>query len=340
MLVFPLVVLLSQAPAPLDPPRLDLAPKGRVDLGSVGPQEVRTVTYQVTNRSAAPLALRILDQSPGVTLAGPALAGPLGPGATAAMTLRVDPAGFVGWQARNVRLGTDDPRQGHYYLPVGMTVRADLTVDRPRASFGGVALHESPEQVFHFKRETGAPTQIRLTAPIPPYLEVELPELKAGPAGGPAEGDLRVILRPGAVPPGMRAGLERLHLATDAPLQPAFQLYVDWRLDLPAIVDPARVVFLSDREARASVRLGSLDGQPLRPVRIWIQGAGFRLEPPPPAAPVLDLVVVREAMDPASALLCVQLPGDAPLLKIPLLYRPAVKGEAPPPAPGTPHPGA
>lgn len=328
MLALPAVILLAQAPAPpQDPPRLDLEPKIRVDLGEVGPREVREQVYRVRNVSPAPIRLRILDLSPGVTLAGPALAGPLAPAQEATLTLRVDPTDFVGWQVRNVRLGTDDPRQGTYYLPVAMTVRPDLTVDRDRASFGAVRPHESPELVFRFKRETGLPTRLRLTAPPPPYLEAELADLPASPDGKPTEGALHLILRAGAVPPGLLAGLETLHLETGAPHQPRLRLTVDWRLEWPVKVDPPRLVLLSSRETAGTVRLASRDGSPLRLERAWIEGQGFRLEPPPASAPEVVLRILREAGAEASALLCVQLPGEPQPLRIPLLYKPEVSAE-------------
>jgi len=327
MFVLPAVILLAQTPAPpVDPPRLDLEPKIRVNLGEVGPREVRQQVYTVTNVSKAPLRLRILDLSPGVTLAGPALEGPLGPGQAATMTLRVDPTDFVGWQVRNVRLATDDPRQGLYYLPVAMTVRPDLTVDPDRASFGAVRPHESPERVFRFRRETGLPTRLRFATPPPPYLEAELADLPASQDGKPTEGELRLILRAGSLPPGQMAGLETLHLETGAPLQPHLRITVDWRLELPVKVDPPRLVLLSSREAAGTVRLASRDGSVLRLDRAWIEGPGFRLDPPPGPGPEVVLRVVREAGAEASALLCVQLAGEPLPLRIPLLYRPELSG--------------
>jgi hypothetical protein len=120
------------------------------------------------------------------------------------------------------------------------------------------------------------------------------------------------------------AGLETLHLDTGAPLQPRLRVTVDWRLEWPVKVDPPRLVLLSARETAGTVRLTSRDGSPLDLERVWIEGQGFRLEPPPAPGPEMVLRIVREAGAEASALLCVQLRGEAQPLRIPLLYKPAV----------------
>ncbi|MGA2083340.1 MAG: hypothetical protein ABSH53_22430 [Holophaga sp.] len=164
----------APAPRPFAPARLKIEPPGRVDLGETGPLEPKTQAYVFTNTSAAAIALRILDRSPGVTVAGPALERPIPPSASAGLVLRVDPAGWVGPQSRNVRLGTDDPGQGDYYLPVRLRVRPDLTVDGVRRRFGDVGVQESPQAVFTFRRETGQPLALRVMSDLPPYLECEV----------------------------------------------------------------------------------------------------------------------------------------------------------------------
>jgi len=308
-----------------DAPRLDVFPKGRLDLGSLGPHEKRGQRYTFTNTSAAPIRLRVLDLSPGVTATGPALVGPIPPKGSAELILQVDPTDWVGWQPRNVRLGTDDPRQGEYYLPIGMTVRPDLSVDGLNKSFGAVAPHESPQVTFRFTRETGAATRLSITSALPPYLQAEAEDIPGSTEGKPLEGALRFTLRPQLVAPGMQAGLETITVETNAPLQPKFQLYLDWKLDLPVTLEPARLVFLAAEVATQTLTLEGKNGRTLSVEKAWIEGPGFSLEGPiPPAATKMVLRVRRDAVVSSKAVLFLRLKNEGSPLRIPLLYLPPV----------------
>jgi hypothetical protein len=325
-------------------PRLAIEPAGRVNLGSVGPTEVRQQRYLFKNTSGTPISLRVLDLSPGVTVEGPALQGPIAPQGSAQLTLRVDPSEFVGWQPRNVKLGTDDPGQGEYFLPVGMTVRPDLTIDALKKSFGEVAAHESPQVVYRFRRETGEATKLWVSSPLPPYLEAEIDPPPAQPrnaASGPAEergsrGELRLTLRPAKVEPGMMAGLESITVESSAPHQPKFQLYLDWKLKLPVILSAPRLVFLNSGEWTRNLVLQGRDGKAVQVESARIEGEGFELSPPP-AAPAsrLELTVRRRAAAAAKAVLLLQLKGEPAPIRVPLSYLPPEEGR---PLPSKPQP--
>lgn len=304
-----------EAAAPKDPARLAITPAGRVDLGSVGPRERKTQAYTFHNTSKAPISLRLLDAAPGVTVAGPALLAPIPPGESASLVLTVDPTGWVGWQPRNAKLGTDDPRQGEYLLPVAMTVRPDLTVDSARKSFGDVAPHESPQQVFAFVRETGDPTQIRITSALPPYLEPEL-----STTGNRTE--LRLTLRPDRVEPGVSRGLEVVEVETNAPREPEFKLYVDWHLRWPVEPTPARLIFLDRKERTATLSLKSRDGAPFRILEATVEGQGFEVDAPASPAPQQALTVRRRAEAACRALLVLRFEGQEKPLRIPLAFLP------------------
>lgn len=307
--------LLQPAPQAA-PPRLRIEPPGRVDLGSLGPLERKEQTYLLRNTSADPLALRILDLSPGVTVAGPALAAPIPGGGAAALTLRLDPEGWQGFQTRNVRLGTDDPGQGDYYLPVKAVIRPDLTVDEARKGFGDVAVHESPRRDFLFTRESGAALALRLTTALPPYLEAE-----SEPAGNRVR--LGFTLRPGLVPPGVRLGVERLHVETNAPLQPAFDLYLGWSLHQPIEADPVRVVFQDPGQEAAPLRLTAMDGRPFRILAAEVEGPGFDVGPLPPGEAASQILELRRtAAAPARAMLVLTFQGREHRLRVPLAYLP------------------
>jgi len=317
-------VLAAPAERPVAPPRLTVAPAGKVELGSLGPREARTLRYTLTNTSGAPIALRVLDQAPGLLVDGPALAAPIAAGAAAALRVRVDPTGWEGPQTRNVRLGTDDPDQGLYYLPTHMTVRPELAVDRQRGDFGAVAPHESPQQVFTFVRETGEPTELKVVPPLPPYLECELRTV------APGRWQLVFTLRPGQVEPGVLQGLERVAVATSAPLQPRFDLYLPWTLAPPIGPSPGRVVFVDPGQGRQTLELASRSGQPFQVLSAEVEGAGFRVElPQGPPAPRQSLTVRRTAEAAARAMLVLRFRnGDAPL-KVPLVYSPSGLPKAP-----------
>lgn len=325
------------------PPRLAIEPAGRVNLGSIGPAEVRTQVYTLRNTSEAQIALRVLDLSPGVTVAGPALQGPIAARGSAQLTLRVDPAEFVGWQPRNVKLGTDDPGQGEYFLPIGMTVRPDLSVDRVKQSLGDVAPHESPQATFRFRRETGQATKLWVSSPVPPYLDVEVepvpgllqPQDPAAvkPEQRGTEGALRVTLRPERIEPGMRAGLETFTVESSAPQQPRFQLYLDWKLKLPVILSVPRLVFLSAAEASRKLVIEGREGRAFQLESARVEGPGFDLGKVP-AGPVrrAELTIKRKTEAPARAILLLQLKGEAHPIRVPVAYLPPDKANpAPPP---------
>jgi hypothetical protein len=337
------LLLAPQAPPPagaplappqrkVAPPRLSIDPAGRVDLGSVGPTEVRQQLYVLKNNSDAQISLRVLDLSPGVTVEGPALKGPIAPRGHAQLVLRVDPTEFVGWQARNVKLGTDDPAQGEYFLPVGMTVRADLTLDSPKKSFGEVAVHESPQLAFQFHRETGQATKLWISSTLPKYLEAEVEPLPGTPTQPEdrrgSSGAVKFTLRPSLIEPGMMAGLESITLETSAPHQPKFQLYLDWKLKYPVSLSTPRLVFLTAGEWSRSLILESRDGTPIRLESARLEGEGFELSTPtaPPAAR-LELVVKRTANATAKAVLHVQLKGEPASIRVPVSYLPPAEGK-------------
>jgi len=305
------------AQAPFAPPRLRIEPAGRVDLGELGPLEHAEQAYRLHNLSAAAIALRLLDLAPGVTVAGPALDRAIPAHGSAGLVLHVDPAGWAGPQARNVRLGTDDPGQGSYYLPVRMTVRPDLTVDRERGSFGDVDSRERPETTFTLARETGEPLEVRLVTPLPDYLTCAIR------AEGPRA---RVVcgFRPDRVEPGMRLGLERLRVETNAPLQPRFDLYLEWRLHHAIEATPARLVFLEPRPDTLRLRLKARAGTPFRILGAELAGEGFEVAGlPAAAAPEQSLTLRRTARTAARALLVLRFSGVAEPLRVPVAYLPS-----------------
>jgi hypothetical protein len=297
------------------PPRLEIEPRGRVDLGELGPREIRIQGYRLRNTSDAPISLRVLDLAPGVTVAGPALEQPIPAAAARGLELRVDPQGWAGPQARNVRLGTDDPGQGDYYLPIRMRVRPDLTVDGTRRSFGDVAAFESPAVLFSFVRETGEPLALRLVTGLPDYLECELQVL--GPRA-----QLGFTLRPARIPPGMRLGLDRVRVESNAPLQPRFDLYLEWRVHHAIEANPPRLLFPDPGPDTLVLELRSRSGVPFRILGAALEGDGFQLGPLPAPAPVQRLRVRRGATA-ARAMLVLRVAGQAEPLRVPVAYLPA-----------------
>jgi hypothetical protein len=324
--------LLAQGPAPaspqaatqpVDPPRLAITPNGRVKLGSLGPRERKVLTYSFQNTSAAPIALRVGDLSPGVIVFGPALDRPIQPRESAALTMTIDPTDFVGVQRRSVRLLTDDPRQGQYFLPVEMTVRPDLTVDQERKSFGEIAAHESPQLHFTFKRETADPLQVRVTSPLPDYLELE-----TIPSAGAV--DLQLTFRPQRVAPGVRLGLETLQVETNAPHQPRFTLYLDWKLSHPVVATPTRIVFLNPADKTLALNLKRRDGKPFALESATVEGEGFAIVALPKGEALAHSLRIRNlATRETKAILALRFEGQEEALKVPLAYLPASDQTAP-----------
>ena len=303
------------SPAACDPPRLRIEPAGEVDLGSLGPRENRLQRYYFRNLSTTPIALRVFDLSPGVTVAGLALERPIPAGSSQALDLSVDPSGWSGFQVRNVRLGTDDPGQGNYYLPIRMLVRADLAVDGERRDWGDVAVPGSPEQSFLFKRESGAPVVLRVLSNLPPYLELRRED-------GAGSARLVFTLRSGRVPPGVRLGFEQVQVETNDPLEPHFDLYLAWKVHHPVEAAPSRVVFRKP-EQRRPLTLNAEDHKPFQLLAAQVDGAGFRVEGPVQfGREGMELTVTRTAEGPARAMLVLTFLGDPDPLWVPLAYLP------------------
>ncbi len=242
----------TKAPKPAPrPARFKVAPDQIQHFGEIGPREVRTVTYALTNTAPVPMGFRISNNSPGTVMDDAPLKTPLAPGESRILTMRVDPTGFVGYQRRAIRLEPTSAEEPYNFVfRADMTVRPEVAVDAERKSLGSVAPHESPEAVFAFKRETGDPLEVTLDSKPSPYLDVELE-----PQG--SKTDLRVTLRPSKLQHGQSAGLEVLKVKTNAPMQPTFTLYVEWRLKRPVEVNPSRLVFDQVKERFQSIELTS-----------------------------------------------------------------------------------
>lgn len=303
-------------PAKPHPYRFKVTPDTGQSLGSVGPREVRTVAYEVANVSDRPLGFRVTDLAPGTTVDGDAFDRPFAPGESRKVVLRVDPTGFVGYQRRAARLVPDDAAQPRFVFKVDMTVRPEVAPDALKKSWGAVAPHESPELTFTFTRETGDPLQVEVKSALPPHLEAALEP-------GPRSTTLRLTLRPRALAPGVHLGLETLEVATNAPLQPTFTLYADWKLALPVVPSPARVVFLSPEAKAQTLALASAAKKPFRILEATLEGTGFEVGPlPKGAAPRHTLRVRRVAETPSAAVLSLRIEGEPEPLKVPLAYRP------------------
>lgn len=314
--VMPQAQAIETAPKPKDPARLSIEPKGRIDLGSVGPREKKEIRYTFKNTSDTPISMRVTDTSPGVTVEGPALQKPFQPGESLELVLRVDSTDMVGWQTRRVKILTDDPNQGEYRLPVALTVRPDLTVDEAKKSFGAVAPHESPHLLFTFTRETGEPTVLKLEKELPEYLQAEF-----STKGNKVE--LALILRPQKIQPGVMQGLEPLVISTNAPQQPRFELYLDWKLRPPVMPEPSRIVFLEAKDLEKSLHLKASEGKLFHLLEAKLEGEGFKVENLPVAATSeCTLKIQRTALKGARALLVLHFKGQAEALNVPLAYLP------------------
>lgn len=307
--------LVHPTQAPAHPYRFKVHPEGIQHLGAVGPREVRSVAYRLENISREPLAFRLQDLPEGMTLASGDLMTPLAPGDSRELRFQIDPAGHVGYLRRSARLVPEDPAQPRFVFRLDLTVRPDLTVDALKKSFGPVAPHEHPELVFQFKRETQEPLILTLEDAPPAHLEAEVVPVGRGDA------ELRLVLHPERLAPGVHLGLETLRLSSNAPLQPKFTLYADWELDLPVRPDPARVVFLESRRSEQTLRLTARDGKPFRILAARMEGTGFAVGSLPKPASVQVLKVRRTTPGPAQAVLVIDVEGQ-PALRVPLAYRP------------------
>lgn len=309
-----MVFLAGLALSALDGPRLEIQPAGLQHLGSLGPREKRTLVYTLRNASDRPLALKVANQPAGLRVEGLALQRVLQPGEALPLSLEVDATGQGAWLKRKVELVTDDPRQGHYVLPVEAAVRPDLTVDRLRAVLSPARHHESPEAVFQMVRETGDPLVVRLTEALPPYLEFSV-DSQNGKAL------LRLVFRPAQVTPGALQGLETIRLETNVPGQSELTLYLTWSIQTPLLAKPARLVF--DSMSVQDVELVHPKGLPFRLGSVRVEGEGFECEPLPlNQAPAQHLRVHRSQATSCRAMLWVTIEGDSEAMPLPLVGLP------------------
>ena len=327
--------LLAQAPPkaadPVPPAQITLTTPFPVHLGSVGPKEVRDAVFGIKSLADHPFHFRVMDLSLGLDLDAAQFKEALQPGEVRMVHVRVNPEGMLGYIRGAVRLGTDDPTQPFYILRYDMVVRPELVVDAERRTLGEVAPWESPTSVFRFTREGGEPVRVDLASALPPYLQVEV-----APQGPVAE--LRATLRPSLLKPGVMAGLEVLRVTTNAPKQPTFTLYLDWRLALPVVPTPSRLVYDDAKTTLLAVALKARDGKPFRIESAEIAGKGYELLDPPGPAAVGQTLRVRR-LGTGAALLVLRFAGVAEPLKVPLEYLdPRAKGPAPQPPLPEPEP--
>ena len=322
MLILPALILLLQTPPPppggkqpdpVPPARIELTTPFPVHLGSVGPRELREALFGIRSTHDRPFRFRILDLSLGLTLDEAQLAEALRPGEVRMLRVKVDPTGLLGFVKGAVRLGTDDPAQPNYILRYDMVVRPEVSLDAARKSFGEVAPYEHPEVIFHFKREGGELLKVVLASSLPRYLAAEVVDQGVS-------ADLRLKLRPTQIKPGVTAGLELLKVATNGPKQPLFELYLDWRLALPVVPTPSRLVFSDLTTTLEALELTARDGKPFRVQKVEVEGQGFQvLDHPTGEAPRHVLRVRRTGTHPEAMLIlhCSNL--DFPL-KVPLRF--------------------
>lgn len=313
-----------------------VTPDRVVSLGSIGPKEVRAATWELKNLSEGPLSFRLLDLAPGVRVEGGPLATPFAPGEARTLSMTIDPSGFAGYQRRAAKLEASDQEQPRYVLRVDMTVRPEMSVDALTKSLRNVKPFESPEIVFQFSREGGDLAQITLLTELPPYLEPEL--VHQGP-----KAELRLTLRPKLLKPGVQAGLELLRVETNAPRESQFSLALDWRLFLPFIPEPGRVIFENRSAPSQNLTVKSADKKPFRILRAEIQGDGFAAGLAPKGSPLASgrigalpakaaashlLPIWLLATEETHAVLNLYCEGMDDPLQIPLAYLPP---SAPPP---------
>jgi len=292
--------------------RFVVRPWGRVDLGSVGPREKVTRTWEMENLSDKPIAFQVTDLSPGVIVEGTPFQEPIPAHGKRAFTIQVDATDWEGYQRRAIRLVSDDASQPTYKVLFDMTVRPDLTVDGVTKKLGGVAPYESPQAVFTFTRETGDPLELKVTSKLPPYVESEIV-----PKG--ARGELRLTLRASKVPTGQLAGLEVVKVTTNAPRQPTFDLYLDWSIQLPVMPSPSRLVF--DDPKVTALKLTLKGDQAFEVKTADLQAGGYRLDPLPKGkAKAHTLTLHRIKKDATNGLLVLTLSGVEDPLKIPVIW--------------------
>jgi hypothetical protein len=252
-------------PKPLPKFRFMVTPDAVQHLGSVGPKEVRTLSWELKNSSDKPISFRVLDTAPGVRVPEAPFLKPWQPGESRKILVTSDASDSLAYQRRAVRLEPDDPSQPRYILRWDMMVRPEMAVDLVNKSFGEVAPHESPQLVYTFTREGGGLAKIQLESKLPDYLEAEVT------AEGP-KAALQLTIRPSKLKPGMQAGLELLKVSTNAPHQPTFDLTLAWRLKLPVLAVPSRVVWDDPKIRGFKLEVKSRDGKPFRILEARIEG--------------------------------------------------------------------
>ncbi len=295
------------------PARIEMTTPFPVHLGSVGPREIREASYGIRSTHDRPFRFRLLDLSLGLSLDEAQLAESLKPGEIRTVRIKVDPTGMEGFIKGGVRLGTDDATQPTYILRYDMTVRPEVAVDAERKSLGEVAPHESPELRFRFTREGGDPLKLVLASEIPPHLDAEL--IHEGQSA-----NLRITLRPSRLKPGTMVGLDIIKVATNGPRQPLFTLYFDWRLAVPVIATPSRLVFSDAKTTLLGLELTARDGRPFRILKAEIQGKGFELLDRPEVESARHVIRVRRLSRATEAMLLVACSNQEGPLKVPLRF--------------------
>lgn len=335
-----------QAAAPQAPQRkyrYRITPDRAVIVDTLGPREPKTVTYEVANQSDKPIAFTVSDFSPGTTATLEAFAKPFAPGDVRTFTVTVDPTDWVGWQTRAVRIVPDDPNEPTFKTVIKLNIRPEMAVDNLAKDLGAVAPHESPQIVFAFNREGGDPGQIKLASQLPPWFDPEV--VNEG-----THSELRLTFRPRLLNPGVHAGLELIKVETNAPRQPSFPLTLAWKLDLPVVPSPARVVFDRKDAEGQTLTLAAKDGKPFRILSAELEGKGFAVGTfpdgnpvdgqvaPLPQAPAKDVALPVKVLTTTEckAVLVLHLEGHEEPLKVPLAYLPpSAPGKAVKPAPKT-----
>lgn len=318
----PVIQTPSQAPAPAAKPglppgfkdsfRFVVRPWGWTHLGSVGPREKATHTWELENVSGQPIVFKVADLSPGVVVVGDPFKEPIPAHGKRAFTIQADATDWEGFQQRGIRLVSDDPKQPIYKLLFDMTVRPDLTVDGLQKKLGGVAPYESPQAVFRFKRETGDPLELKLASQLPAYVEPEIV-----PAGASAE--VRLTLRASKVPAGQLTGLELVKVTTNVPKQPAFDLYLDWSIALPVQPVPSRLVFADPQTKTLELTLTGAKAFTITAADL--QATGFSLGAlPSKAAKTQVLTLHRDRDDARDGFLVLTFSGVEDPLKIPVIW--------------------
>lgn len=292
--------------------RYVVRPWERVNYGSLGPREKAVRTWELENRSDRPITFKVADLSPGVVVVGDPFKEPIPPHAKRAFSIQVDTTDWEGYQRRGIRLVSDDPTQPAYKVLFDMTIRPDLAVDSVQQKLAGVAPYESPQAVFHFKRETGDPLELKLASDLPPYLDAEVV-----PMGSAA--DLRVTLRAPKIPAGQLEGLEALKVTTNAPHQPSFDLYLTWSLKLPVKPVPSRVVFADPQSTSLELKLEG--ARPFRILSAKLEAEGFAVDPLPKGeARIQTLTVRRLRPDAKDGLLVLTFSGVEDPLQVPVIW--------------------